>query len=69
MEAGREGGAAATCRVRCADVPPARSQRDLLGLAWLCEQAARCCEWDGDPALSVRLRQDAARFRARAVDA
>ena len=44
------------------------SQRDLLGLAWLCEQSARACEHDGDLELGALLRRDAARFRARAVD-
>ena len=45
------------------------SQRDLLGLAWLCEKAALGCESDGDPALGARLRQDAAQLRAQAVNA
>ncbi len=45
------------------------SQRDLLGLAWLLEQSARSCERDGDVELGALLRKDAARLRARVVNA
>jgi len=45
------------------------AQGDLLGLAWLCEQAARATGFlDGDAALAAALRDDAARLRAQAVD-
>ncbi len=45
------------------------SERSLLGMAWLLEQSARACEFDGDVELGALLRQDAARFRARVVNA
>lgn len=41
--------------------------RDLLGLAWLCEQAARGCAFDGKFGLSEQLRSDASRLRATAM--
>ncbi len=43
--------------------------RSVLGLAWLLERAARTCDAEGDPELGELLRKDAARFRARAVNA
>lgn len=45
------------------------SQRSLRGMTWLLEQSARSCEHDGDVELGALLRRDAARFRARVVNA
>lgn len=42
--------------------------RDILGLAWLLEQAARGCDLDGKDGWARDLRHDASRLRAMAVD-
>lgn len=41
--------------------------QETLGLAWLCEQAARSCAVDGKHRWSEQLRADAARLRAAAM--
>ena len=51
-----------------AAVQPGRwDNRDLLGIAWLCEQAARACAFDGKFGVSKQLRSDAAKLRATAM--
>ena len=44
------------------------TNRDILGAAWLCEQAARACEFDGQAVWARQLRADASRFRKMALD-
>jgi len=44
------------------------TRRDLLALAWLCQQAARGCDAEGRTDWAGQLRADASRLRAWAVD-
>lgn len=44
------------------------TQSDMLGLAWLCEEAAQWRAHNGDRARAKSLRADAALMRSAAVD-